>query len=80
MIKTFKQLNRKGYQDLSTYFDYIIESMNNGQISQAVDLYKALCNEYKYKFVFYCKQEKEINVFIDIQVILLKKDTVSYSF
>lgn len=72
MIKTLKALEKKGYSNLLEYFNYIIESSNNGQIRQAMELYKALCNDYKYKFIFYCKEEKEVNVFIDIQILMLK--------
>jgi len=52
-------LKKYGYNHILDYFRYIISSVENGQRTQARELYKRLSQEQKYNFIIYCSNNKQ---------------------
>ena len=54
-----KQLKEYNFADLSQYFDHIIESKINGQLSQVTSLFKKLNKEQKKEFLSYLADQTQ---------------------
>lgn len=74
MIKSFNQLKKYNCKDLTEYFKLIVIYYLKEKNLFSTMLYDQLSNEFKYKFIFWCKENNYTQAFINISVMLLHRD------
>ena len=66
-IKILKDLD---FKNMEEYFNYIIDSSYNGQLSQIKDLYNNLNKNNKRQFFFYCSNNGYLAIYNKIMNIV----------